>query len=51
LASRDVRAHLFDHPVMVDQASAIQRFSDGFGKYRNRISRAPHFRQALFKVW
>jgi hypothetical protein len=50
--SRDVRAYPFDHPVMIAiRASAIQRLIDGFGKYRNRISRAPHFRQALFRVW
>jgi hypothetical protein len=40
-ASRDVGTYLLDYAVMID-ASAIQRLSDSFGRYRKRISRAPH---------
>jgi hypothetical protein len=49
-ASRDVDTDLLDHAVMLDPASAIQRSSAGFGIYRRRISRAPHLRQALFRM-
>jgi hypothetical protein len=49
-ANRNVGAYLLNRAVMIDQGFGYQRLRDGFGRYRRRTSRAPHFRQALFKV-